>query len=269
MPIARVNDLDVAYDDVGSGPPLLFVMGFTASRFQWLGFDKRFADAHRVVSLDNRGVGESGAPRGPYSMEQMASDALGLLDVLGIERVSVVGVSMGGMIALQMALAAPSRIDRLVLGCTHAGGGLALPPSPEALASFTGAGRGPLRDGVQRLIEVNLGARFVREHPETVERLVEHGMTHRMHLNGLLGQLAAMSSHDVDARLPALRAPTAILSGDADQVVPVGNSHRLAARIEGARLLILEGVGHMFWVEQPGRVEHEIRAFLATNPIAG
>jgi 3-oxoadipate enol-lactonase len=269
MPTIRVHDLDLAYEDEGSGPALLFVMGFTASRFQWLGFERRFRATHRVISFDNRGVGETSAPPGPYSIKQMAGDALGLLDALSIERFSVVGVSMGGMIAQELCLLAPSRVDRVVLGCTHAGGRRLVPPGPEVAERFAGIGKRPAGETLRGLIELNLSAAFRAARPEVVDLLIEHGLAHKMNTQGFFGQMTALASHDMDARLPQLAAPTLVLSGDDDRLVPVGNSLAIAASVPGAALEVLPGAGHMFWVERADEAEAAVRSFLAPVEKAG
>ena len=103
-------------------------MGLSGTRYHWRGFPERFARIRRVITFDNRGAGETSAPRGGYTTRQMAEDALGLLDQLGVDKAEVLGVSMGGMIAQELALLAPGRIEKLVLGCTTCGGPTTIPP---------------------------------------------------------------------------------------------------------------------------------------------
>src|SRR6476659_8824058 len=129
MPTKRIGDIDLAHEVTGEGPPLLAIMGLTGSMGHWWGFEKRFSDRFRVITFDNRGVGATTAPAGAYSTKQLARDALGLLDHLGVEKTAVYGVSMGGMIAQELTLAAPERVTKLVLGCTSFGGlGSVMPP---------------------------------------------------------------------------------------------------------------------------------------------
>lgn len=262
MPTTRIGDIDIAYTTMGDGPPLVAIMGLTGSRHHWGGFAERFANDHRIVTFDNRGVGETSAPPGPYSTAQMAEDTLGWLDDLGIETAVIFGVSMGGMIAQELALRAPERVTKLVLGCTSFGGASAVPPTPEALAAFASIGKVSAEVAVRRLFEVNFSERFIAEHPEVVEELVRHGVTQRMSKLGYRGQLAAVVTHDTASRVSAIRSPTLLLTGDADRLIPAANSELLAASIPNARVVVLEGVGHMFWIEAPDAAEKAIREFL-------
>ena len=257
----QVRDLDIAYEEHGSGRPLLFIAGLTATRYHWLGFDRRFADAHRVITFDNRGVGETTVTRAPYSTVQMAEDALGLLDALGIDQADIVGTSMGGMIAQELALLAPDRVRRLVLVCTHPGGAEHVPPPPEVNAIFA-ARRGAERT-IRELMTVNLSAAFRERRPDVVEAMVAHGLAHRMEPFGFVGQVGAIASHDVLARLPNVTAPTLVVHGDADDLVPLHNGRLIASRIPGARLAVLPGAGHMLWAEMPDEAEALIREHLA------
>ena len=123
MPFVQVNDLKIYYEEYGAGTPLLLVMGLGATVLGWsLPQVKRLATKHRVILFDNRGAGQTDKPRGPYTMPQLAADAVGLLDALSIGRAHVFGVSMGGMIVQHIALDYPQRVRSLILGCTGAGG---------------------------------------------------------------------------------------------------------------------------------------------------
>jgi pimeloyl-ACP methyl ester carboxylesterase len=262
MPTARVGDIDVAYETFGEGPPLVMIMGLTGSRGHWRGFPERFADRHRVVTFDNRGAGESSAPNGPYSTAQMAMDTLGLLDHLEVESAAIFGVSMGGMIAQELALRAPKRVAKLVLGCTSYGGRTALPPDPEVVGAFSNIGRGGAEASIRRLISPNFSGRFLAERPDVIDELVAYGLAHRMSPAGFEGQLAAVATHDVALRASAIRNRTLLLTGDVDRLIPGRNSELLAAEIRGSRVVTLEGVGHMFWIEAPDAAERAMREFL-------
>ena len=262
MPTARIGDIDVSYASRGEGPALLFIMGLTGSSGHWRDLPDRLA-GFRVVTYDNRGAGKTSAPPGPYSTAQLAGDALGLLDHLGIEQAAVFGVSMGGMIAQELALRAPERVTKLVLGCTSPGGPHALPPEPEVVAAFGGVGQGNAEETVRRLLALNFSARFLEEQPDVFEELVEYGLRTRMKTAGYQGQVAAVVGHHAAPRLGALRVPTLILTGDADRLIPAGNAELLAAAIVGARRKTFPGVGHMFWIEAALQTEAAIRGFLA------
>lgn len=262
MATARIGDIDMAYETHGGGPALLAIMGLTGSRGHWRGFPQRFADRSRVITYDNRGAGETSAPSGAYSTGQMATDALGLLDHLGIASAVVLGVSMGGMIAQELALRAPERVTKLVLGCTSFGGRTGLPPEPEVVAAFASIGQGGAEATVRRLLATNFSPRFLTERADVVEELVQYGLANRMTPAGFQGQLAAVAAHDAAARASGVRVPTLLVTGSVDRLIPAGNAALLAGVIPGSRVVTLDGVGHMFWIEAPDASEQAIRAFL-------
>src|SRR4051794_21272817 len=119
MSTAQVGDIELYYEEQGSGDPLLLIMGLATDCAAWLFQVPDFARQYRTISFDNRGVGRSAKPPGQYTIHRMADDAAGLLDVLGIARAHVVGVSMGGMIAQELVLRHPEKVRGLVLGCTY------------------------------------------------------------------------------------------------------------------------------------------------------
>jgi 3-oxoadipate enol-lactonase len=261
MPAAKIGDIDIAYETHGEGPPLIAIMGLTGSRGHWRGFAERFADRHRVITFDNRGVGETSVPQGPYSTAQMADDALGLLDHLGIGTAIVFGVSMGGMIAQELALRAPDRVTKLILGCTSAGGST-LTLEPDTLAAFGSIGQDGAEATIRRLLSINFSPKFLSERADVFEELVQYGLAHRMKSTGFFGQMLAVTSHDASARVSELRMPTLLVTGNVDRLIPSENTRTLATAIPHARVVMLDGVGHMFWVEAPEATESAMRAFL-------
>lgn len=237
-------------------------MGFTGARHQWLGFPARLGAGRRLITLDNRGVGLSDAPIGPYRIDMMARDVLAVLGAAGVERASFFGVSMGGMIAQEVALLAPWRVERLILGCSHHGGDgqvLMAPGDMQKLAPQRGR---PAGDTLRALLELNFSATFMAQRPDVIDELIAYGLRHRMPHAGFMGQLGAITGHDTAGRLPSLRCPTLVLTGDADRLIPHENSRLLAALIPGAELRVLPGVGHMFWVEAPDEAARLIVDFL-------
>lgn len=262
MPVTRVNDIDIAYDLTGAGDPLVMIMGITGSKWHWLGFDRRLGEDFLAITFDNRGVGETTAPEGPYTIPQMAEDTIGLLDAIGIDRAHVFGVSMGGMIAQELALAHPGRVRTLTLGCTHFGGTGQILAAPEVYQrAFIVAGKGA-EQATRDILSVNLRPAFMEKHPDVVEGLVRYGMEHRMKKHALAGQMAAATEHDTASRLHAITAPTLVVAGDADELIPSQNSIEIARRIPQAQITLLPGVAHMFWVEAPEDAAFHIRRFI-------
>jgi pimeloyl-ACP methyl ester carboxylesterase len=262
MPRKRVNDIEIAYRMEGAGDPLLMIMGITGSKYHWLGFQKKLAPDFLTIAFDNRGVGETSVPPGPYSMAQMASDAISLLDGLAIDRAHVFGVSMGGMIAQEIALTTPERVRTLVLGCTHFGGTKQINASPEVYQrAFVLAGKGP-EQAMRDILSVNLTAEFMQAHPNVVEHLVEYGLENRMTRDAFAAQMGAVADHDTAERLSAVRAPTLVIAGDKDELIPPENSVEIAGLIPQAQITLLPGIGHMFWVEAPDESAFQIRRFI-------
>lgn len=265
MPSIQVNDIDIAYEMAGAGDPLLMIMGITGSKYHWLGFDKKLKLDFMTIAFDNRGVGKSTAPPPPYTMKQMAADAAGLLDALSIERAHVFGVSMGGMIAQELALSHPDRVRSLVLGCTHFGGTGQIMPPPEVIErAFILAGKGAER-AIQDILSVNLTPEFMKKRPEVVAHLIQYGLENRMKRDGFAGQMSAVSDHDTAARLEAIKVPTLVIAGDKDELIPPENSVELAGKIAQARLTLLPGIGHMFWIEAPDDAAHHIAHFIRSH----
>lgn len=269
MPTAQCNGIELYYEEQGAGEPLLLIMGFTAHSMMWLMQVPALSQKYRVITFDNRGVGRSATPSGPYTTRQMADDAAALLDHLGIERAHVVGWSMGGMIAQELALAHPQKLNRLVLLSSIA---RALPYADNWL-TFT----------MQATDQVNNGALdragfIINSMPWlytaaylTQPHLVQAGLQQALadpfpaRPLGIAGQAEACRSHlfgDALERLKGITAPTLVLVGAEDILTPAVYSQEMAARIPGARLQILEKGGHGMAIEYAMAVNEALLAFL-------
>jgi len=248
MPLADLDELSLHYEDQGSGRPLLLIAGIPAVASDWEPLAGRLAQAgHRVISYDNRGSGQSTVTPGPYSTGQMAADAVALLNHLEIDSADVFGMSMGGMIAQELALAAPARVRRLVLGCTHAGVAHAARPCREAGEAFAlqtddwpERMRALAPFAFARAVEPAMLAAFIAKKSADVQDPV-----------GYRAQIDAVLAHDTAARLGAIHAPTLVLTGDDDRVIPGVSSEILCQRIPAAELAELAGSGHLFFIERP------------------
>jgi pimeloyl-ACP methyl ester carboxylesterase len=257
----RVDDVDLAYRCVGDGPPLLLVMGHTGTQDQWpLAFVNALAREHRVITYDHRGMGESPSPPGEWTIERLADDAAGLLAALGTGPADVLGWSLGGLVAQELALRHPGAVRRLVLLATSAGGGEALLPDPEVLAvlhddSVIGAER------ARRILALLLPAAWLAAHRAF---LMDYPRPrHVASQDAARRQWKAVTSwRGAWDRLPELRAPTLIVTGDEDAVTPPENSLHLAGRIPGSWLVRLEGGGHGVLYQMPRRVAQIVHVFL-------
>lgn len=260
MAQTRVNGVDLAWERAGNGPRLLFCNGSGATMADLQPMLDVLATTFEVLAYDQRGLGRSGPAAGPYAMADLAADALGLLDVLGWAATRVLGVSFGGMVAQELAVTAPGRVERLALLCTSAGGGggssyplheLADLPAPEWAAAM------------RRLLDTRFDEQWLESHPgdrALVERLGSRPEDPAGDAGRRL-QLQARRRHDAWDRLGAIRCPTLVAAGRYDGIAPVANAEALAGRISGAQLRLYEG-GHLFMGQDP-RALPEIAAFLA------
>ncbi len=254
----------IFYDEVGEGPPLLLIPGMLGNR---RGLEGRLAMAltarHRVVAMDLRDAGESSPEPDYYTMADLAGDAAALLDALGIARVRAVGYSLGGMITLQLALDHPHRVNRLVLISTFAHGEQGhradepLPPPAEWWSD----------DPVQRT-RANLPYVVGPDYRERLTDselavLAEEDRDNCATWAGTMRQEATQAGHDLRSRLGEVQVPTLVIHGEADPLVRLEHGEVLAAGIPDARLVVLPGVGHLPWVEQPEDVTRAILDFVA------
>ena len=276
MSIASVGSIDLYYEEHGSGDPLLLIMGLAADSMAWLFQTPDFAKRYRTIAFDNRGVGRSSKPPGPYTVHQMADDTAGLLDALGIARAHVVGVSMGGMIAQELVLRHPQRVRGLVLACTY--------PEPDADIerqrefSVTRLGgtistRGELQIDLaaldpmrffQELLPLAFSEAFIANELPKLMELFSGALQYGFSLEAILGQVSAVMTHKATERLHQIKSPTLVITGDADRLVPPANSDILAKYIPGARLVKVPGGSHGFNFETPEIFNREVLNFLAT-----
>ncbi len=262
MPSTEAPGFRVHYEAYGEGDPLLLVNGLGSDHTEWLFQLPAFSGRFRVIAFDNRGAGKSGSPPGPYTTAQMADDAAALLDALKVARTHLLGVSLGGMIAQQIALRHPGKVDRLVLACTAPGGSLSVRPSPEALASFARDPSADLEAQVRRTIPWLYTEIYCRDNPEEVEDFVRRRLASPANDAGVAAQLAAAIGHDAGDRLKEIAAPTLVIAGAADRLVPPENSRRIAERIPRARLVLLPGAPHRLFAENAEDFNREVLAFL-------
>jgi 3-oxoadipate enol-lactonase len=247
----------IAYEEAGSGPPLLLIHGLGYPRWGWEPVVEPLAKTHRVITFDNRGIGDSDAPPGPYDTATMAADAVAVLDAVGVRRVHVMGASLGGMIAQMVALDHAHRVDRLILACTTPGGAEAHPLPEATLALIREAADLPAEEATRRLTANALAS----QHP--LEDLLARRMARPQDPAAWQAQSAASLGHDAFGRLGGIPAPTLVLHGTADRVVDPRNAPLLARSIPGARLEWLPGQGHLFFWEDPDDTVERVRRFLA------
>ena len=260
MPTARVGEIELDYERSGSGPPLLLIMGLSGTALHWgEPFLERLRRDFEVIVYDHHGVGASARLERPISILEMAEDAVGLLAALGIDSAHVIGVSMGGMIAQELALAHPERVRTLVLGCTYCGGEDSSLTSPEVAMTLAAARRSKDRELASRAMwEANVSGAFAKD-PVAHAEFMAIGRRRAVALPVIVAQLQAISAHDTSARLQELTTPTLVIHGTEDQIIPVENGRLVTSYIPGSRLEIFEGVGHLFFLERPDRTAELVR----------
>jgi len=252
VPFTRVNGVRLFYERNGSGEPLLFITGFAIPAAVFDPILGDYAARFDCVTYDNRSSGRSSAPLHPTSIAEMAADAAALLERLGMESAHVYGLSMGGMIAQELALRFPERVRSLVLGCTTPGGPRAVRPTVRELLRLGGnMVRGVTKPGRPWLAPAVFSPEFRREEPARVLELLEGFGAHRPTPWGANYHLLASIYHDTVARLPEIQAPTLVMHGERDWMDPVANSLLMAERIPDAELSIVPGAGHAYMLEAP------------------
>ena len=258
MAQAELGELDLHYVERGAGPALLLIPGIPAIASDWAPLAERLSGSRRVIAYDNRGSGASTVTPAPYTCAQLAGDAVALLDELGIERADLFGMSLGGMIAQELALGWPDRVNRLVLGCTHCGLEHAARPEREAGRAFAME----TDDWAQRMEALAPFAFAAGVDRELLRRFVEKKAADVQDPEGYRGQIAAALAHDTYDRLPQIACPTLIVTGDGDRVIPGASSDVLHERIPGSRLEVVADAGHLFFLEQPEESLRLLEAFL-------
>jgi len=264
--IIKVGDIQLDYERSGEGEALLLIMGMSGSALSW---GDPFLDALRsdfdVIAYDHRGVGDSTRLDGEITILQMAQDALGLLDALGIGQAHVHGISMGGMIAQELALTAPERVRTLTLGCTYCGGEGSALAGPDVLQKLTEAMMsGDRVRAIRAGWETNVSPAFVVD-DEAYGRFLAIAERRPVGVPVVMAQMQACMAHDTNERLGRLSMPTLVVHGTVDQMLPVANGHLIASRIEGSRLEILEDVGHLYFWERPERSAELVRELAAVH----
>jgi 3-oxoadipate enol-lactonase len=264
--MTRIGDLDLAYYVRGQGFPVLMIQGLGGRAADWGSVPAALATDFEVITVDNRGTGRSAKPDEPYTLEQMADEAVGVLDVLGHAQAHVVGLSMGGMIAQLVALRHPRRVTRLVLIATTPGGPHTTPPTDAALAALMPDLTQPPAEIIRASVQAITAPGFADAHPDVVRQAVDTALAAPTPQHVFLRQMQAIMSSDRYDRLAEISLPTLVIHGDVDPLVPHANGETLAGRIPGARLRTMRNCGHLVMWEQPTELSAALREFLSDHP---
>ncbi len=265
MPYADSAGTRIYWEEEGSGDPVLLIMGLGYPLDMWHRTRPVLAKHFWVILFDNRGVGKSEMPPGPYSIAQMAVDAASVLDAAGVHSAHIVGISMGGMIAQEFALTYPHRVRKLVLGCTACGGPKAVRAEKDAIDLLLA------REVMTPAEAMNASIPFIYDAGTPRERIEGDFAIRRRKLTdpkAYAAQLAGILAWESYSRLSAMDAPTLVLHGETDRLVPPGNSRLIAEHLPGAKLVFLPAASHIFTTDQPELANNAIIEFLRTGPAA-
>jgi pimeloyl-ACP methyl ester carboxylesterase len=260
MPKVELTGTEIHYERAGAGEPLLLIQGMSANHKAWgRAFSSLLERDFEVIAFDNRGIGLSGPVTEAFSIAEMAADTAALLEALELESAHVLGISMGGMIAQELALAHPGKLRSLTLGCTYCGGeGSQLMDPADFQGLVEAMGSGDAQRVFRAMYELNLSPHFRAEESRYADfTAMAEALPAPRETIGL--QVQAITAHDTSARLPGITTPTLVIHGTADRVLGYPNGPLIASLIPGSRLETYEDVGHMFWWEQPERTADLVR----------
>src|SRR5580692_3186170 len=249
----------IYWDEQGQGEPVLLIMGLGYPSAMWYRIRPALSARYRTIALDNRGAGRSDVPPGPYSIPQMASDAAAVLDAAGIESAHVFGVSMGGMIAQEFALQHPRRVLSLILGCTAAGGPTAVRAEAEATRLLM------TRDKMSPEQAAEAAVPFIYDFATPREWVDQDWAIRRPWFprpEAYRAQLEGILAWQAYSRLAGIAAPTLVIHGEHDRLVPPGNGKLIAERIPGAQLVMIPQASHLFLTDQTEVSHRAILEFL-------
>lgn len=262
-----VGDIDLFYEVHGSGEPVIFVHGLGADRLAWMFQVKHLRDGFQVIVFDNRDAGRSSRSQKVYDISQLANDTIALIDALEIERCHLVGASMGGSIAQQVALRASERLASLSLLCTFHSVDPAMRAATRAWAEIYRAV--PREKFIRAWFPMIYSRKFQTEHPEMVEKLMQFTIDNpdAADADAIDRQTGAVLSHNSTERLKEIETPTLVMCGRVDNLTPPVVAREIAAAIPTAKLTTYPDTGHAFFIEKAEEVSADLKAFFAENAI--
>jgi pimeloyl-ACP methyl ester carboxylesterase len=267
MPITRNGSVELYWESTGHGPPILLIAGQGMTLDGWWSTIPILARSFRVIAFDNRDTGRSSRVALPYAMAHLAEDAVAVLDAAGVERAHVYGVSLGGMVAQELALRHPDRVEALVLGATSPGGSHAVLPGPLPMTFFARAGLMGSEEAEWAAVPYTYAATTRRLHADRIAENINRRLSMPSNAITYLHQAAAVATHSTFDRLDQITAPTLVMHGEQDLAMPPQNARLLAERIPGAELKMKPGAGHLYFIDEP-RADREIARFLQRHSAA-
>ncbi len=262
MPIIKINNESLYYEIHGDGEPLILIPGLGTGLWLWFKQVPAFAQFFRTIIFDPHGIGRSDKRGEALTTHTLAATVAELLKALDIEQAHVLGASLGGFVAQEFALGYPQKTISLVLCCTSAGGARHIPPPAIVMQAYASNFHFAVEERIRRNLLLAFAPRYITEHAAEVERVIEMRLSNFVPDDVYMNQVRAGQAFDAEARIPQIKIPTLVISGDADKIVPVENSFNLAAAIPRAKLVTVPGGGHMFFIEQAETFNAAILEFI-------
>ncbi|HET7479341.1 MAG TPA: alpha/beta fold hydrolase [Rubrobacteraceae bacterium] len=257
MPVMITDETSIDYDIHGEGPPLVLINGLGFGRWGWFKQIPAFSRHFRTITFDVRG--ERGLKNG---VADLADDVVALMDQLRVRKAHVLGTSLGGFVAQELALRRPDLVDRLILVCTSYGGSGPETMSPRALADMVGWGTFSPEGTVRRGLETATSDIYREEHPEEFEQVVRWRLADSPSTSAYYEQARAGARFDLSGDVEHITSPTLVIHGAEDRYIPVANAAALAGAIPGAKLRVLDAAGHLVFIERFADVNREVVTFL-------
>jgi pimeloyl-ACP methyl ester carboxylesterase len=261
MPFVENQGTKLYWNEQGRGEPVLLIMGLGWASNMWHRTRPVLTARYRTIAFDNRGVGRSDVPPGPYAMATMASDVAAVFDAAGIQSAHLLGASMGGMIAQEFALQYPNRVRSMILACTTSGGPHSVQAEAEAVQLLFRREGSP-KERAEAAVSFIYDASTPRERIDEDLRVLSESYPTP---EGYLAQLQGILAWEAYSRLPQISAPTLVIHGVNDRLVPAANADLIASRISGAQLAKVANASHIFMTDQPLASHQFFLKFLAAQ----
>jgi 3-oxoadipate enol-lactonase len=262
MPIAKTKNVNIYYEIIGQGEPLVMIRGISSNVDHWYEQVPVLSQKYQLLLFDNRAIARSSDPGGSFSTRDMAADTVGLMEAVGIKKAHVLGYSMGGMIAQEIALVYPEKVNGLILVATDCGISLRIKAKPEFSRLFSEM----IRLGTNEAKKAAAGCLFAKQtldtRPDIIQRYTEVSLRFPASQKTLGRQWAAITQHDACNRLAKISSPTLVITGSEDELIPPQNAKVMAQRIPVAQMISIDGGGHLFLIEQPEAFNEAVIGFL-------
>jgi len=263
MPKIKVNDITIYYEIRGDGFPYVMIQGLGADVNWWIPeVIAPISQNFKAIIFDNRGTGRTDKPVMDYSIRLFADDTVGLMDALNIEKAHIFGASMGGMIAQEIAISYPERVEKLVLCCTHCGGSKQVFPSNEIVQMMATTREVTPEELVNDIMPLVFTEDFIKNNPDLIELYKQRMLKIPTPPDSYQRQTQATMSFSSGIRLKRIKAPTLILQGKEDILVPPENAELLAKRIPNAKVVLFDNAAHLLFQPDPEIVNNKIIEFL-------